>query len=60
VARDADQPIYGFIGANPELLRDLTARSDVTTLRLPFNYRSSAKIIRASLGALEKNVTIRG
>jgi DNA helicase-2/ATP-dependent DNA helicase PcrA len=57
---DADQSIYGFIGANPELLRDLTARSDVTTLRLRFNYRSGAKIIRASLGALGEERDYRG
>ncbi|GAO91700.1 hypothetical protein PSA5_03305 [Pseudomonas syringae pv. actinidiae] len=49
---DADQSIYGFNGANPGLLQDLTARDDVKTIHLRFNYRSGAKIIRASLGAL--------
>ncbi|MDH4874420.1 ATP-dependent helicase [Pseudomonas sp. BN515] len=49
---DADQSIYGFTGANPGLLQSLTGRSDVKTIRLRFNYRSGAKIIRASLGAL--------
>lgn len=49
---DADQSIYGFNGANPGLLQSLTARGDVKTIRLRFNYRSGAKIIRASLGAL--------
>lgn len=49
---DVDQSIYGFTGANPELLHGLTERPDVTTIRLRFNYRSGAKIIRASLGAL--------
>ncbi|MBP0440330.1 ATP-dependent helicase [Tianweitania sediminis] len=49
---DTDQSIYGFTGANPELLESLTRRSDVRTIRLRFNYRSGAKIIRASLGAL--------
>lgn len=49
---DADQSIYGFTGANPELLQSLTERGDVRTIRLRFNYRSGAKIIRASLGAL--------
>lgn len=49
---DADQSIYGFTGANPELLQSLTARPDVRVLRLRFNYRSGTKIIRASLGAL--------
>lgn len=49
---DADQSIYGFTGANPELLQDLAARDDVREIKLRFNYRSGAKIIRASLGAL--------
>jgi DNA helicase-2/ATP-dependent DNA helicase PcrA len=49
---DTDQSIYAFAGANPELLESLTRRSDVRTIRLRFNYRSGAKIIRASLGAL--------
>lgn len=49
---DADQSIYGFTGANPSLLQSLTERGDVRTIRLRFNYRSGAKIIRASLGAL--------
>lgn len=49
---DADQSIYGFTGANPELLESLTRRSDVRTVRLRFNYRSGGKIVRASLGAL--------
>lgn len=49
---DADQSIYGFNGANPGLLESLITRGDVKTIRLRFNYRSGAKIIRASLGAL--------
>ncbi|MCV9937692.1 ATP-dependent helicase [Boseaceae bacterium BT-24-1] len=49
---DADQSIYGFTGANPELLESLTRRTDVRTIKLRFNYRSGAKIVRASLGAL--------
>ena len=49
---DADQSIYGFTGANPELLESLTRRPDVRTIRLRFNYRSGRKIVRASLGAL--------
>jgi DNA helicase II / ATP-dependent DNA helicase PcrA len=49
---DADQSIYGFNGANPELLASLTERADVRTIRVRFNYRSGKKIIRASLGAL--------
>jgi DNA helicase-2/ATP-dependent DNA helicase PcrA len=57
---DADQSIYGFTGANPELLQSLTEREDVTTFRLSFNYRSGAKIIRASLGALGEERDYRG
>lgn len=49
---DADQSIYSFTGANPELLQSLAARDDVREIRLRFNYRSGTKIIRASLGAL--------
>jgi DNA helicase-2/ATP-dependent DNA helicase PcrA len=57
---DADQSIYGFTGANPELLQSLTERVDVRTIRLRFNYRSGAKIIRASLGALGEERDYRG
>lgn len=57
---DADQSIYGFTGANPELLRGLVARPDVREVRLRFNYRSGAKIIRASLGALGEERDYRG
>lgn len=49
---DADQSIYGFTGANPELLESLSKRGDVRTFRLRFNYRSGGRIVRASLGAL--------
>lgn len=57
---DSDQSIYGFTGANPELLRGLTERHDVKTLRLRFNYRSGTRIIRASLGALGEERDYRG
>ena len=49
---DADQSIYGFTGANPELLQRLSARQDVQTLRLPFNYRCGSQIVAASEYAL--------
>lgn len=49
---DADQSIYGFTGANPELLQRLSERQDVLTLRLPFNYRCGSKIVTASEYAL--------
>jgi DNA helicase-2/ATP-dependent DNA helicase PcrA len=57
---DADQSIYGFTGANPELLQSLLVRPDVREVRLRFNYRSGAKIIRASLGALGEERDYRG
>ncbi|KAA0587912.1 ATP-dependent helicase (plasmid) [Azospirillum oryzae] len=57
---DADQSIYGFTGANPELLESLTDRADIRTIRLRLNYRSGAKIIRASLGALGEDRDYRG
>lgn len=44
---DADQSIYGFTGARPELLRQLSERDDVTSVTLPFNYRSAPEIVAA-------------
>lgn len=49
---DADQSIYAFTGANPELLISLTGRPGVHTVRLKFNYRCGTKIIDASMAAL--------
>lgn len=57
---DADQSIYGFTGADPQLLQSLLARPGVREVRLRFNYRSGAKIIRASLGALGEERDYRG
>lgn len=57
---DADQSIYGFNGANPRLLEKLISRKDVNVFRLRFNYRSGAKIIRASMGALGEDRDYRG
>lgn len=49
---DADQSIYGFTGAHPELLQQLAARDDVETVRLRLNYRCGSKIVTASGYAL--------
>lgn len=49
---DADQSIYGFTGAHPELLRRLSERDDVETVRLGLNYRCGSKIVTASEYAL--------
>jgi DNA helicase-2/ATP-dependent DNA helicase PcrA len=49
---DADQSVYGFSGANGQLLVDLAARPTVQSIRLQLNYRSADKIIQASELAL--------
>ena len=49
---DADQSIYGFTGANPELLQRLSERADVETVRLRLNYRCGSRIVTASNYAL--------
>lgn len=49
---DADQSIYGFAGAKPELLHDLSTMDGFTTVHLKFNYRSGKEIIKASEVAL--------
>jgi superfamily I DNA/RNA helicase len=49
---DVDQSIYGFTGAYPELLRRLSEREDVETIRLGLNYRCGVDIVAASEYAL--------
>ncbi|WP_394890421.1 ATP-dependent helicase [Mesorhizobium sp. AaZ16] len=49
---DVDQSIYGFTGANPELLRQVADREDVETVPLRLNYRSGSRIVTASTYAL--------
>ncbi|MGC1782073.1 MAG: ATP-dependent helicase [Acidobacteriaceae bacterium] len=49
---DADQSIYGFTGAKPELLRQLSERPDIAAVTLPFNYRSAPEIVAAGEAAL--------
>jgi DNA helicase-2/ATP-dependent DNA helicase PcrA len=49
---DVDQSIYGFTGASPELLRRLSERDDVETVRLGLNYRCGSRIVTASEYAL--------
>lgn len=49
---DIDQSIYGFTGANPELLEQLSEREDVQTVRLRLNYRSGTRIVAAARHAL--------
>jgi DNA helicase-2/ATP-dependent DNA helicase PcrA len=49
---DADQSIYRFNGANPDLLLDLSARPEVRVIKLRYNYRCGRQIIEASMAAL--------
>lgn len=49
---DPDQSIYGFTGAEPNLLRDLADRKDVERVQLQLNYRCGQTIIQASETAL--------
>jgi DNA helicase II / ATP-dependent DNA helicase PcrA len=50
---DPDQSIYGFTGADPGLLRELSERKEVSVVELSLNYRCGQKIIDASACALE-------
>ncbi|TIV60515.1 MAG: ATP-dependent helicase [Mesorhizobium sp.] len=49
---DIDQSIYGFTGAYPELLKQLSERDDVETISLRLNYRCGSRIVTASAYAL--------
>ena len=49
---DPDQSIYGFTGADPDLLRQLSEMKGVESVQLRFNYRSGQTIIDASEVAL--------
>lgn len=49
---DPDQSIYGFTGARPELLQQLSRRDDVETVHLRLNYRCGSRIVIASRYAL--------
>ncbi|MCB1215939.1 ATP-dependent helicase [bacterium] len=51
---DPDQSIYGFQGAEPQLLLDLANQAGVETIRLTLNYRCGSQIIRASTSALQE------
>ena len=49
---DPDQSIYGFAGADPDLLKKLSKAPSVEGVHLRFNYRSGQRIIDASEVAL--------
>jgi len=49
---DPDQSIYGFTGANPELLKELAALPTVESIPLQLNYRCGKTIVSTSQVAL--------
>jgi len=49
---DADQSIYGFAGAMPKLLKELSEMDGIEKVPLRFNYRSGKEIVEASEAAL--------
>jgi DNA helicase II / ATP-dependent DNA helicase PcrA len=50
---DPDQSIYGFTGAKPELLRELSKMPTVESVTLQMNYRCGKTIVQASEIVLE-------
>lgn len=49
---DPDQSIYGFSGAKPQLLKELSDYENVEKVELGFNYRCAQKIVANSIVAL--------
>lgn len=52
---DVDQSVYGFNGANSELLEDLSKMRGIETIPLKVNYRSGNGIIEVAQRALGKD-----
>lgn len=50
---DPDQSIYGFTGASPIYLEELSRREDIQTVQLNVNYRCGQKIIDSSETVLQ-------
>jgi DNA helicase II / ATP-dependent DNA helicase PcrA len=50
---DVDQSVYGFHGANSELLEDLSRQKGIKRIELKVNYRSGTGIIQAAERALQ-------
>lgn len=48
IVGDPDQSIYGFSGAQPQLLEDLANADGIEAVRLRFNYRSGSLIVNAA------------
>ena len=51
---DPDQSIYGFVGAQPELLQNLCEFDGIEVVRLRFNYRCGTTIVAASETILQE------
>jgi DNA helicase-2/ATP-dependent DNA helicase PcrA len=51
---DPDQSIFGFTGANPELLRELASKDSIEAISLKMNYRSGKTIVASSMVALDE------
>ena len=49
---DPDQSIFGFAGANPQLLRELAELPNIETISLQMNYRCAKTIVVGSMVAL--------
>lgn len=49
---DPDQSIYGFTGADPQLLRNLTKISNIQVVNLELNYRCGKTIVASSIKTL--------
>lgn len=52
---DDDQSIYGFRGAEPDILRQFTEDYRARRLLLDVNYRSTEEIVEASLAVIGEN-----
>lgn len=58
VVGDPNQCIYGFQGANPELIASLKKDVDWTNIHLNINYRSTSNIIKATNDFSKRNLTL--
>jgi DNA helicase-2/ATP-dependent DNA helicase PcrA len=55
---DDAQSIYGFRGANPQIMIDIASEPDYTVYKLEDNYRSTADIINAANNLISYNIQI--
>lgn len=51
---DPDQSIYGFTGAQPNLLVELSEKHEVAKIILKQNYRSKPNIVKASMAVISE------